>query len=84
MRLLRSQFQITSPDLLKAVSAPFLLAIPYTLLILVLKKQVPIDGWIYLAIAMVGPVTSYLITASLFVLNREDRQVLLKRFGIVR
>ena len=84
VRLLRSQFQITSPDLLKAVSAPFLLAIPYTLLILVLKKQVPIDGWIYLAIAMVGPVTSYLITASLFVLNREDRQVLLKRFGIVR
>jgi hypothetical protein len=31
---------------------------------------------------MAGPILIYLIAATLFVLDKQDRQILLKRFGL--
>lgn len=81
-RLLSSQFQISRSDLIKSVAAPLLMAPPYAFLIILLKQVVHVDHWISLALIMAGPILIYLIAATLFVLDKQDRQILLKRFGL--
>ena len=58
------------------------MAPPYAFLIILLKQVVHVDHWIYLALIMAGPILIYLIAATLFVLDKQDRQILLKRFGL--
>jgi O-antigen/teichoic acid export membrane protein len=80
-RLLSSQFQISRMDLIKSVAAPLLMAPPYAVLILSLKQVFHVDQWYSLALVMVGPILIYLMAAILFVLDKQDRQIILKRFG---
>ena len=51
-------------------------------MIILLKQVVHVDHWISLALIMAGPILIYLIAAILFVLDKQDRQILLKRFGL--
>jgi hypothetical protein len=58
------------------------MAPPYAFLIILLKQVVHVDHWFSLALIMTGPILIYLIAAILFVLDKQDRQILLKRFGL--